>query len=70
MQTIILDRPKFAIVPQGADSIWERDAEFFESEEKAYDAAYDWSADLGGQTVNVCRINHQGTWDVITQVWA
>lgn len=70
MQTIILDRPNFAIVPQGADSIWERDAEYCDSEQQAIDCAYDWSIELGGQIVNVCRINHQGTWDVITQIWA
>jgi len=68
VQTIILTRPKFAIIPQ-TDGIWERDTEFFDSEEQAYDAAYDWSVELGGKVINICRINHQGTYDVMTQVW-
>jgi len=68
METIILDGPKFGIVPQGPDSIWERDAEFYATEDDAYDAAYSWSIELNGQIVNVCRINHNGTWDVIAQV--
>lgn len=70
METIILEGPNFAIIPQGRDAIWESDAEFYATEEDAYDAAYDWSAELGGKTINVCRINHRGTWDVITQVWS
>jgi hypothetical protein len=69
MQTVILTQPKFAIIPQGPDAIWDADVEYFDDEESAYDAAYDWSVELAGRTVNVCRINHSGTYDVITQVW-
>lgn len=35
------------------------DQEWFETEEQAIDAAFDWSVDLGGETVTVCRV-HQG----------
>ena len=31
------------------------DEEWFDSEEKAVDAAFDWSIDLGGDTVTVSR---------------
>lgn len=70
MKTVFLTQSKFAIIPQGSDYLFEADAEFFESEEQAYDAAYDWSADLGGDTINLCRLNHKGSYDVITQIHA
>ena len=35
------------------------DEEWFTSEEEAVDAAFDWSVDLGGETVTVSRV-HQG----------
>lgn len=60
----------FAILPQGPDFIYEADAEFFTSEEEAYDAAFDWSVELSGRTVNVCHVSLNGTVNVWAQVHA
>jgi len=41
------------IVEHGPDQEW------FNTEEEAVDAAFDWSVDLGGDTVTISRV-HQG----------
>lgn len=35
------------------------DQEWFNTEAEAVDAAFDWSVDLGGETITVSRV-HQG----------
>lgn len=70
MKTVFLTQSKFAILPQGPDYLFEADAEFFENEAEAYDSAYDWSADLGGDVINLCKLNHKGSYDVIAQIYA
>jgi hypothetical protein len=59
----------FAILPQNG-YIFESDAEFFNTEEEAYDSAFDWSVELNGATVNVCHVSHNGTVNVWAQVHA
>jgi hypothetical protein len=61
--------PKFAILPQHPDFVFESDAEFFDSQDAASDSALDWSADLGGDPINVLRRNGL-RWNVILQVFA
>ena len=34
------------------------DEEWFPSEEEAVDAAFNWSVDLGGETITVSRVHH------------
>ena len=33
------------------------DQEWVETEDQAYDIAFDWSVDLGGETVTILRVN-------------
>ena len=54
----------FAILPQTEDFVID-DAEYFNDEETAYDAAWDWSAELNGVRVNVYQ---EGV--MISQVFA
>lgn len=60
----------FAIIPQGSDFIYEADAEFFTSEQEAYDAAFDWSAELSGRPVNLCHVSSNGTVNIWAQIYA
>jgi hypothetical protein len=58
----------FAILPTGEDFIKD-DAEWFSDLDAAYDAAFDWSAELSGRTVNVYE-HYQGKFRPVTSVFA
>ena len=45
--------PMTFVISHGPDEEW------FSSEQDAVDAAFDWSVDLGGETITVSRV-HQG----------
>lgn len=58
----------FIVLPTSADFIQE-DAEWFTDLEQAYDVAYDWSAELHGQRVNIYEF-YAGKFNKLTEVFA
>jgi hypothetical protein len=58
----------FAILPV-SDDFCKDDAEWYTDLEKAYDCAFDWSADLQGTVVNIYEC-YQGKFKRITSVFA
>lgn len=61
--------PTFAILPRSEDFIFEVDAEFFNSQDQAFDAAFDWSVELNGTSVKLFRRSF-GKWVELTSVFA
>jgi len=59
----------FAILPKSEDFLFDCDAEFFNSKDEAVDAAFDWSVELNGDSIQIfrqCGLN----WVALTSVFA
>jgi len=59
----------FAILPKSKDFLFDCDAEFFNSKDEAIDAAFDWSVELNGDSIQIfrqCGLN----WVALTSVFA
>ena len=58
----------FAILPTSTDFVKD-DAEWFTDLEQAYDAAFDWSVELGGGQVNIYE-QYGGKLNLYSKVFA